>query len=213
MILTEEAARAWVRQHVSRETYDQLCAFDRLLREACEHQNLVSVATLPMLWQRHIVDSLQLLGLAPSDAGTWIDLGSGAGFPGMVIAIARDLGTTLVEARPLRADFLRGVASSLGLGARVTVIQSKVEAHHSIPADIISARAVAPLDRLLGLGHHLSSETTTWLLPKGKNGSSELEAARRSWQGEFRMEPSLTDERAGIIVATRVRPRRAGKVR
>ena len=172
-----------------------------------ERQNLVSRSSLENVWERHILDSAQLLRFAPH-ASTWVDLGAGAGFPGLVVAALSSGRFTLVETRRLRVDFLVRAAEIMGIEDRVEVLHSKVETVVPRPFDVISARAFAPLDKLLRIGLPLSNTETVWILPKGRNAKSELDAAQSSWQGEFRIEPSLTDADAGIIVARGVKPKR-----
>lgn len=200
-----DEAEAKRRLDVSRETMSRLEAFAALLREENKRQNLVSRTSLPKLWSRHILDSAQLTRFAPADARSWLDLGSGAGFPGLLIPLFHSAKATLVESRRLRAEFLRTAASTLGIG-RVEILCSKLEAVPTRPFDVISARAFAPLPRLLALADRFSTPETIWILPKGRNAKSELDAARSSWQGDFRIEPSLTDGDAGIVVASGVRP-------
>jgi 16S rRNA (guanine527-N7)-methyltransferase len=210
--MDEQAARAWVAREfdVPRETMAKLDEFAALLREENGRQNLVSRASLDQLWLRHIVDSAQLLRFAPSSA-SWVDLGTGAGFPGLIVALLHGGPVTLVEERRLRADFLARAAESLGL--RVEILASKVERLLPRQFDVISARAFAPLGRLLDLGTALSTTKTVWLLPKGRNAQSELAALESSWQGDFRLEPSFTDADARIIVATGVRRTGRGRGR
>lgn len=184
--------------------------FADLLQKECSLQNLVSKSTLDLLWLRHIADSAQLVDHAPPE-GAWLDLGSGAGFPGLVVAAMADRPVTLVEERRLRADFLRRAVSAMGLNAQV--IESKLERVPPRPFAVISARAFAPLAKLLELGTAFSTTKTVWLLPKGKNAARELEALDPSWQGDFRLEPSLTDPEASIIVAEGVRRRAKGRSR
>lgn len=209
--MDEAAARAWVERafDVPRETMAKLDAFAGLLRGENARQNLVSRGSLTQLWSRHIADSAQLLRLAPSPEASWVDLGTGAGFPGLVVALLRPGPMTLVEERGLRADFLARAAESLGL--HVEILGSKVERLPRRTFEVISARAFAPLGRLLDLGTALSTTKTIWLLPKGRNAQSELEALDPSWQGDFRLEPSVTDPQARIIVATGVRRQGRGK--
>jgi 16S rRNA (guanine527-N7)-methyltransferase len=191
---------------VSRETLARLANFEALLREENGWQNLVSAASLDQFWARHVLDSAQLLRFATM-GGPWLDLGTGAGFPGLVVAALRPGPTTLAEARRLRVDFLQRAAAVLA--ADPEIIHAPIERMADRPFAVISARAFAPLPRLLALAHRFSTENTLWLLPKGRNAKSELEAVRGAWQGDFRLEPSLTDADAQIIVATGVRPRRA----
>ena len=213
--MTEDEARRWIAAHVPRETEAQLARFTELLLAEMPRQNLIAASTTDQLWARHIVDSAQLLALAPDSARRWIDLGAGAGFPGIVVALARsDIEMTLVESRRKRIDFLRHVVEQLGIGARVTVAGRRLEMLESAEQDVISARAFAPLDRLLPLAHRFSHAGTCWLLPKGRSAASELEAVTASWQGRFRIVPSLTDPEAAIITATQVQPKaRAQKER
>jgi len=206
--VTEDEARRWIAAHVPRETEAQLARFTELLLAEMPRQNLIAASTTDQLWARHIVDSAQLLALAPDSARRWIDLGAGAGFPGIVVALARsDIEMTLVESRRKRIDFLRHVVEQLGIGARVTVAGRRLEMLESAEQDVISARAFAPLDRLLPLAHRFSHAGTCWLLPKGRSAASELEAVTASWQGRFRIVPSLTDPEAAIITATQVQPK------
>jgi 16S rRNA (guanine527-N7)-methyltransferase len=191
---------------VPRETLGRLETFVELLIQQNEVQNLVSRGTLPDVWERHILDSGQLLRFSPR-SGTWLDLGTGAGFPGLIVAPLWEGQVTLVESRKLRVDFLRAGAEVLGVSERTEILCTRVETLAPRPFDVISARAFAPLDKLLRLGLPFSTEKTVWILPKGRNAQSELDAVRSSWQGDFRIEPSLTDAEAGIIVATGVKPK------
>ncbi|HEU0135419.1 MAG TPA: 16S rRNA (guanine(527)-N(7))-methyltransferase RsmG [Allosphingosinicella sp.] len=199
------------RLDVPRETIERLEAFVALLRQENERQNLVSKASLDSVWERHILDSAQLAGFAPPNAGTWLDLGSGAGFPGLIVPLFHPARAVLVESRRLRTDFLRGAAEVLGIADRVEILCSKLENLPERPFDVISARAFAPLPKLLGLAERFSTPGTIWILPKGRNAKSELEEARSSWQGDFRLEPSLTDAEAQIVVASRVRHKPRGR--
>jgi 16S rRNA (guanine527-N7)-methyltransferase len=202
--VTEEEAKAAL--GVPRETLERLNSFAGLLQAENERQNLVSRGTLGAVWSRHIYDSAQLLRFAP-ESGTWLDLGTGAGFPGLVIATLWPGQVTLLEARRLRVEFLRQGAELLGVTENTELLCSKLETLAPRPFDVISARAFAPLDKLLRLALPFSRDGTVWLLPKGRNAQSELDAARSSWQGDFRVEPSLTDAEAGIIVARGVKPK------
>lgn len=189
---------------VSRETLEKLERFAVLIVEANQTQNLVASATLPELWERHIIDGVQLYGLAGRD-GSWCDIGSGPGLPGVVIAILGGLPMTLIEPRRLRADFLRCAIGQLGL-ERVTVEQRKVE-QVSGKFDHVTARAVARLGKLFAMANHLAHDGTRWVLPKGESVKSELDEARQTWQGSFRLVPSQTHEKAAIVIAEHVRRR------
>lgn len=206
LLQDESKARDWIATlpGVSRETLDRLDRFATLLTEEAGRQNLVAASTLgAALWVRHLADSAQLLPLAPPSGGRWIDLGSGPGLPGLVIAIlAPHWHVTLVESRRLRCDFLRAVVADLGLESQVTVAQQRVESHRDGPYDVISARAYAPLPALLGSASHLGHKSTVWLLPKGKNAVNELSTLPQAWQKLFHVEPSCTDSEARILVGT-----------
>ena len=206
--MTEQEAKLWLTNqlNVSRETLRLLERFATLVIGGGAAQNLISRSTEERIWARHIADSAQLLPMA-NLPGDWLDIGSGAGFPGIVIALMQpDRPITLVEPRRLRADFLRSTVTELAL-SNVTVVEAKGERYSSPAASIISARAVAPLSTLLRQAHHLAEPKTIWLLPKGRTAASELAEARKSWQGDFTLHRSVTDQDASIVVATQVAPR------
>lgn len=207
MIDSENAARDWLQAtfDVPRETWTRLEAFADFVRSESEKQNLVARSTLPALWARHIVDSAQLLPISEKAGGAWLDLGSGAGFPGLVAAVFHSGPVTLVEPRRLRVDFLTRAAEILNV--EVAIVPSKVERFDAGRFDIITARAFANLTETLALAHRFSTEKTRWVLPKGRSAVEELEHARGAWQGDFRLVPSLTDADARIVIAEGVRPR------
>jgi 16S rRNA (guanine527-N7)-methyltransferase len=199
--MTEEQAQSWLKDNlnVPRETYEALEAFISFLREEAQHQNLISAATLDHIWARHIVDSAQLL-LFSQEEGDWLDLGSGAGFPGIVVALLSNCNVTLVESRAKRIDYLNRAVEHLGLQDRVDVAGMPVERLESPPYDVISARAFAPLPKLLDLSQRFSTQKTLWLLPKGRNAVNELDEAKKAWNFDFAVEKSVTDDEAGILV-------------
>ncbi len=210
--MTEEEARAWMMETlcVSRETLEKLDAFQQMVIEENDRQNLISAGTIDQFWSRHIVDSAQLLSLAANE-GVWIDLGTGAGFPGVVIALLRDSPMIFVESRRKRIDFLVESVEKLGL-AHVRIHGGRLETMPATTTSVISARAFAPLPKLLNLAHRFSNNETIWVLPKGRSAHEELETVRRSWQGVFHVKQSVTDADAAIITATGVRRiKRAGK--
>ena len=174
-----------------------------LLKEGAARQNLIAPSTLETVWSRHILDSAQLVGFEPRSGASWADVGSGAGLPGLVIALLVEGPVTLIEPRRLRAEFLCDTAETLGILDRVTVHCSKVERVEG-NFDVITARAVAALDGLLELTAHLSRSETVWVLPKGRNAQSELAQAQRNWQCEVSVEQSCTDPESEILVLTRV---------
>jgi 16S rRNA (guanine527-N7)-methyltransferase len=193
------------RRPVSRETFERLEAYAALLKEESTRQNLVSASTLGELWERHILDSVQLVRFEPHHESRWVDVGSGAGLPGIVVACLVDGPVNLIEPRRLRAEFLHKVCESLRLNA--TVFAGRVERAEG-NYDVITARAVAPLTELLKISAHLSTRNTVWALPKGRSAERELVEARRSWQGAFHVEQSVTGVDSEIVVATEVRARR-----
>ncbi|MBS0480736.1 MAG: 16S rRNA (guanine(527)-N(7))-methyltransferase RsmG [Proteobacteria bacterium] len=200
----EGSAQRWLQalpewDAVARERIGRLID---LLREENARQNLVSASSLDSVWQRHIADSAQLLGHVPRETSSpWLDLGTGAGFPGLAIAALRpDAEVHLVESRKRRAEWLERAREALGL-ARVTVHGCQVEALHLSPVRVISARAFAPLPRLLELSARFSTADTVWLLPKGRSAQHELQELA-GWHHRFHVEQSLTDPDAGVIVGT-----------
>ena len=188
---------------VSRETFELLEIYAKLLIRESHQQNLVSAASIDNLWERHILDSAQLVRFERQSGAAWVDVGAGAGLPGLVIAALVDGPVTLVEPRKLRADFLERATAELGLADRVSVVAAKAE-RLSGHFDVITARAVASLDRLLALARHLSTDKTVWVLPKGRNARSELDEARRNWQCEAQIVPSRTDPESEILLLRRV---------
>ncbi len=200
--MTEEEARAWLRsnQNVSRETWDKLEQFTALLLDEMSRQNLISKSSAEQIWARHIVDSAQLLRNAPRGNRSWLDLGTGAGFPGLVVAILTTHEVHMVESRTRRVEFLNQVVEKLDLARNTRVFASRLEKITTFPVDIISARAFAPLERLIALSHRFSTEKTVWLLPKGKNAVRELEALPPNQQKMFHVKHSLTDPEARILV-------------
>jgi 16S rRNA (guanine527-N7)-methyltransferase len=187
---------------VSRETASRLALFKRLVLAENEHQNLISQASAAEFDARHLQDGIQLAELGKK--GSWCDVGSGAGLPGIIIAIMTKAPMTLIEPRKLRADFLRRAVAELGIHAEVVELKAeRVPAHF----DNITARAVAELSKLLAITEHLAQRGTRWILPKGRSAKKELEAAQQSWQGSFTLIPSLTSDEAMILVAEGVRRR------
>ena len=213
--MTEQEAQDWLRANfdVSRETWERLESFIAYLKREVSSQNLIAASTLESIWSRHIVDSAQLLKLLPEAApgnGKWIDLGSGAGFPGIVVAILSDHPVTLVESRGRRIDYLQRAIALLDL-ENLTLAGLPLERFKTAPYSVISARAFAPLPRLFDLAARFSTDKTNWLLPKGRNAVKEWEEVQAVWAGDFRIEPSVTDADSGILVgqlsAKRQKPR------
>lgn len=187
---------------VSRETSDRLAAFEAMIHKWNPAINLVSRSTLKDLRLRHFLDSAQIFDLAPTAARDWADLGSGGGFPGMIIAIlAADarpyLSVTLVESDQRKAAFLATATRELGLS--VKVIPARAESIPPLQADILSARALAPLYMLLAYAERHLSPSGTAIFPKGANHQAELDQALEHWTFSYQKVPSKTDA-AGVIL-------------
>jgi 16S rRNA (guanine527-N7)-methyltransferase len=207
--LAADRERALALTPVSRETLARLDRFVDLLLETQSHTNLIGPATVPQLWTRHIADSLQLLDLAPH-ARIWLDLGSGGGFPGLVIAcaITERLGAMvhLVESTGKKAAFLRHVADTLALPA--IVHHGRVEVFSpDFAADVITARALAPLDRLFGYAAPFLESGAKALLPKGQDVEVELTQAAKCWKIEAEQAVSRTNPASRILVVRSLRRR------
>jgi 16S rRNA (guanine527-N7)-methyltransferase len=189
---------------VSRETLERLDAFIAFFLERQEKQNLVSAASVGEVWSRHIIDSLQLLSVFPG-AKTWIDIGSGAGFPGIVLACALAdealARVDLVESHQRKAAFLAESAERLGLPVSVHAerIEKLLPAWRATP-DAITARAVASLDKLLGWTAPIIQKGAKGVFPKGQHVALELTEASKSWRIEARRVPSVTRPDATILV-------------
>lgn len=195
--MKEEDARRWIDARYGATAVQRLDVLTALVWEEASKQSLVAASTLDQIWVRHIMDSAQLVPLAPSD-GAWLDIGSGGGFPGLVVAVIRPRRTVLVEPRALRAGFLERATKMLGL-RNVELAACKVEAL-SVPAAVISARAVASVEKLLLAAARCATKQTRWLLPRGQSGRAELTALQTRWRGRFHVEQSLTDGQSVILV-------------
>lgn len=208
--MTEDEARIWLsNKGVSRETLTRLECYVKMLLDESERQNLISDSTRDFIWTRHIVDSAQLLHLAPehSFGGLWVDVGSGAGLPGIVIALLSQWNVILVESRRKRVEFLEAVKHKLQI-TNITVVGTRIETvAFPQPALVVSARAYAPLPKLLDTVHHIANRNTFWLLPKGKSWQSDVDAASCSWKGSFHVEQSVTDSESAIVIAHGVQKR------
>jgi 16S rRNA (guanine527-N7)-methyltransferase len=208
VLLTSEAqARAYVETWADSEALDRLERFAAALLEENQRQNLISKASQDSLWLRHFADSAQLLGHVPretlrdANGGPWLDLGTGAGFPGLVIAIlCPQVPVVLVESRARRVEFLERCATDLGL-TKCRVAGVRLELLPAFDARVISARAFAPLEKLLRLSAPFSTKATRYLLPKGRSAAHELKTQKKAIRNLFHVEQSLTDDEAGIIVS------------
>lgn len=196
------------RMDVSRETSERLRMFAELVGKWTKQINIIGSGTTDDIWDRHIVDSAQIFPLAPENFSHWVDLGSGAGFPGIVIAIlaAQDNPTaavSLVESDQRKAVFLRTAARVLGL--RVRILAERVENLPPLEADVISARALGALPMLLSLAHPHMTTGGVAIFPKGRRATEELAAAKVTWRFDHDGTPSMTDPDARILRIERIR--------
>jgi 16S rRNA (guanine527-N7)-methyltransferase len=201
--LAADRARALALVNVSRETISRLDRFVDVLLRWQEHTNLIAASTMPEIWTRHIADSLQLLALAPK-ARVWVDLGSGAGFPGLALACA--LADTpgaqvhLVESKTKKCTFLREAAEAAG--APVVVHCQRIEDFTARPVesvDVVTARALKPMTELLALAYPLLKRGAQGLFLKGQDVAAELTEASKCWTIPATLVPSRTDSRGTIV--------------
>jgi 16S rRNA (guanine527-N7)-methyltransferase len=207
-----ERHRALAPFRVSRETSQRLSRFIELLLDRQSHTNLIASSTIPVIWTRHVADSLQLLALAP-EARRWVDLGSGAGFPGMVIACA--LAETpsahvhLIESIAKKATFLRDAVRETGVPA--TVHHGRIEdiaPRLAGEIDIVTARALAPLNELLTMINPFIERGAQGLLLKGQDIDAELTQAAKYWTIEHTAVPSQTSPAGRVMIVRRLQRRR-----
>ena len=191
---------------VSRETLAQLKAYVDMLLDWNERHNLVSRSTLPDLWQRHVWDSAQLAPLIPDTAKKLADLGSGAGFPGLVLAAMRpELAVTLHEATTKKCAFLQAAADRMGL--RVAIENARMEDLPPRSFDVVTARACAPLPQLLEYAHRFMCSNSVCLFLKGQNVGAELTEAAKYWNIKVSQVPSQTDPSGAIVTVRELGPR------
>ncbi|MEO1220160.1 MAG: 16S rRNA (guanine(527)-N(7))-methyltransferase RsmG [Pseudomonadota bacterium] len=207
LLTSEGEARAYLEAFADGEAKGRLQLYVELLLKENQRQNLISKPSEASLWVRHLADSAQLLEhIDPRDhsadcPGPWMDLGSGPGLPGLVLAILRpEQPFVLVESRARRVEFLENCVSRLGL-ANCDVLGERLERVEPFSAWVISARAFAPLEKLLRLSAPFSTNETRFLLPKGRSAAHELEQSKPSIRSMFHVKHSLTDADAGIIVS------------
>ncbi len=209
--LTADRDLALALTPVSRETAARLDRFVALLAAWQERVNLIAASTLPTIWTRHVADSLQLLSLAP-EARVWVDLGSGGGFPGMVVACAlaetEGVRVHLVESTGKKASFLRDAAHATGAPATVHAVRIEDFARNAPEKiDVVTARALAPLPKLLAMAYPLLKRGALGLFPKGQDVAVELTEAAKCWTMNVSLVPSLTDPKAQIVVVRALKPK------
>jgi 16S rRNA (guanine527-N7)-methyltransferase len=191
---------------VSQETLARLKAYADLLVDWNARHNLVAKSTLPDLWQRHMWDSAQLAPFIPENARTLADLGSGAGFPGLVLAAMHpDLAVTLHEATTKKCAFLQAAAERMGL--HVTIENARMEDQNKSPCDVVTARACAPLPLLLDYAYRFTGPNSVCLFLKGQNVGSELTEAHKYWNMKASQVPSQTDPSGAIVTVRELGPR------
>ena len=193
--------------NVSRETERRLSIYADLLRKWNRSINLVSKSTISDMWMRHIVDSAQLFKIAPHSISHWADLGSGGGFPGLVVAImAMETGSperiTLVESDIRKCTFLRTVIRETGAPAQV--VTDRIEKVVPLQADVLTARALADLSTLLGFTERHMKPDGVAIFPKGANWQKEVEEARTKWHFDYRFDKSETETGPVILCITGV---------
>lgn len=202
--MTQEEAKRRLRDlGVSRETLERLARLETLVRKWTARINLISPDSLDSFWSRHALDSAQIARFGPLQAPLWADLGSGGGFPGLVIAAMRQaadpgLRTVLVEADQRKCAFLSTAAREMDLDLDVRA--RRIEAANVADCDVVSARALAPLNRLLDLATPCLAPDGRMVFPKGARAETELTSARKRWHMEVERHPSLTEANASILV-------------
>ncbi len=194
--MTEEDARAWMVAHFGDYVVDRVAEFVAMVVAENERQNLISPASIGEIWARHVVDSAQLVALAPPAAQTWIDIGTGGGFPGVVVALCWSGTVTMIEPRRRRAEFLQQRVETLGLAGRTAIHARKIETitEH---ADVISARAVASVEKLLQAARQCATPSTRWILPRGRSSADDDLPAGEAM---FHVEHSITDPASRILL-------------
>lgn len=202
--MTEEEARAWIADRFGGRGVDRVAAVLNLVIAEAAKQNLIAPSTVAQIWNRHAADSAQLVALGRPE-GVWLDIGTGGGFPGLVVAALREAPMVLVEPRRRRAEFLADAAAKLRFD-HVCVEATRVESV-AVPAAVISARAVAPVEKLLAAAQPCAMPHTRWLLPRGQLDVRDLDEFRRDWHGMFHVEQSVTDPLSSILIAEGVRRR------
>jgi 16S rRNA (guanine527-N7)-methyltransferase len=189
--------------NVSRETMNLLLAYEAELLRTTAHTNLIAKSTIDARWDRHFRDSAQLAALVPKDATSLIDLGSGAGFPGLVLAALlsdRLTDITLVESTGKKAAFLRRATAAMGLEGCVTVTTARIESLRAWRGDVVTARALATLTKLLDYAAPFLGPDSVGILPKGQDVENELTQATKSWCMSVERIPSRTQEGAVILI-------------
>lgn len=193
---------------VSRETFDKLQTYQNLLTEWQAKFNLVSNSSLSDAWNRHFVDSVQLFKYLPEGCENLLDFGSGAGFPGLVLAVVAAektpyLKVALIESITKKTLYLKEVAARLGLN--VNIINDRIENIPPQKADVITSRAMTSLNGLLGYAYRFCKAETVCIFPKGKKYAEELAEAHRHWRFKCRIEASEVSDEGRILIISNLR--------
>lgn len=185
--------------NVSRETILRLEVYKSLLEKWQPKINLISSSTLSQLWKRHFEDSLQLLSYLPENPVSLVDLGSGAGFPALVLALARPhtLQVTLIESDKKKSLFLENVSRETKIP--VTILTARIESIKDLKADVITARGLTSLTKLLTLSYPFFNTHSEALFLKGKGFEDEIKEAKKIWNFDLEIFPSLTDSTGKIL--------------
>ena len=189
-------------KNVSRETFSLLERFGTIVEKWNKNINLISKSTVPNLWERHILDSVQIYYATQGNFKRWLDIGSGAGFPGLVVAIlasekSDDSEIVLVESDKRKCAFLHTVRRELNLN--LSIINNRIDYCDAQNADIISARALANLTKLFELSFKHMCENTTFIFPKGRSWQEEIVAAEKTWNFSWEAVNSITDSQAVVL--------------
>lgn len=192
---------------VSHETLNRLDRYAELLVEWNQKFNLVAASTLPHIWQRHFLDSAQLRRFIPESTTSIVDIGAGAGFPGLVLAILGAPKITLIESVGKKAKFLQAVIDDLKLNA--VVRNERAEQIKDLKVDVITARACASLNELLKISKSLAHKDTLFIFPKGQNADAELTESAKYWTFEHLKIPSLSDNSGSVLILRNVKSKHA----
>ncbi len=199
--MTEEQARAWFVEQFGSARTERVAAFLGLVTEENARQNLISPTTVDTIWTRHGVDSAQLMFHVKHPGLPWLDVGTGGGFPGVVVAILTDGPVVMSEPRRKRVEFLQHCIERFSLTNAIALGQ-KVEAVDGAFATI-SARAVASVEKLLQAAEHCATPETRWILPRGQIDEEQIDLLRRDQSRVFHVEQSLTDPASSILIVER----------
>lgn len=198
--MTADEAKALVLEMGGEDGFGRMEKFLALVIEENQRQNLIAPSTIETIWTRHAADSVQLVRHAGQDATTWLDIGTGGGFPGLAVALVAPYRVTLLEPRRRRAEFLATCVERLGVVDRVTVDQRAMERIEK-RYDVISARAVASVRKLLHAAVQCGRSRTRWILPRGRL-SEDDQMALKERRAVFHVEQSLTDPASSILIIT-----------